>query len=224
MTGWSVVVPLKPLHLAKSRLRDLPTNLRRALVVAMARDVRDAVLACPTVEDLVVVTGDLRWHNLLGTSRVRFVADSRTDSLNEALRRGASACRTSRPGHGFAALTADLPALRPDELERALDLAVGTTTAFVPDANGDGTTTFAACSYDQFWPQFGAGSRTHHREAGALEILSAELAGLRQDVDTVEDLEHARTLGLGAHTEGAMVGLTIRSHFLASRPPAPLHR
>jgi 2-phospho-L-lactate guanylyltransferase len=211
VTGWSVVVPVKPLVQAKSRLRDLPSDLRRALVVAMARDVRDAVLACSGVEDLVVVTEDPRWHSLLGAPRVRFVADSPRDSLNDALRRGASACRTSWRRSGCAALTADLPALRPDELDRALSLAAETPTGFVPDVRGDGTTMFVARSHADFRPQFGTRSRARHIEAGAREISSQDLTGLRQDVDTVDDLERARAVGLGHHTDAVMVALMCRS-------------
>jgi 2-phospho-L-lactate guanylyltransferase len=96
---------------------------------------------------------------------------------------------------------ADLPALRPDELARALTQVFGAPTAFVSDAQGIGTTMFAARSHDKFWPQFGDRSRARHIEAGAEELLSPEPCGLRQDVDNLEDLERARALGLGFHTD-----------------------
>jgi 2-phospho-L-lactate guanylyltransferase len=198
--GWSIVIPLKRLDQAKSRLRGVPVPLRRALVVAMARDVRDAALACHDVGEIVVVTRDPAWRSLLGGRRLRFVAESPMDSLNEALRRGAATCRRTPAGHGVAALTADLPALRPAELALALGPAEAAPTFFVPDAHGDGTTLFAARSPAQFWPHYGVGSRARHIEAGALEIHRPELTGIRQDVDTLEDLTRAQALGLGQHT------------------------
>ncbi|MCW2696371.1 MAG: hypothetical protein JWR62_1456 [Modestobacter sp.] len=204
VVGWSVVVPLKPLHHAKSRLRGLPVPVRRALVVAMACDVRDAVLACHGVEEVVVVTRDPLWRGILGVRRLRFVVDPPTDSLNDALHRGAATCRTAPPGHGVAALTADLPALRPAELGLALGQADAASTFFVPDARGDGTTLFAARSPAQFWPQYGVDSRARHIGAGALEVHRPELAGIRHDVDTMEDLMRARALGLGRHTDAVM--------------------
>jgi 2-phospho-L-lactate guanylyltransferase len=167
----------------------------------MARDVRDAVLAWHDVEEIVIVTRDPRWRSLLDARRLRFVADSPSDSLNEALRRGAATCRSTRPGHGVAALTADLPALRPTELGVALGQADGAGTFFVPDARGDGTTLFAARSHAQFWPQYGIGSRARHIEAGALEVHGGEMSGIRNDVDTLQDLDRARALGLGRHTD-----------------------
>ncbi|WP_442928889.1 2-phospho-L-lactate guanylyltransferase [Modestobacter sp. VKM Ac-2980] len=213
--GWFVVVPLKALDRAKSRLCDLPLHHRRGLVIAMARDVRDAVLACPDVEGLVVVSGDPRWYSLLGVPRVRFVADRPADSLNGALRRGAAACGAEGSPYGIAALPADLPALRPEEITRALVRAVGMPTAFVPDAQGEGTTLFAARSYSEFWPHFGIRSRTRHVRSGAQEILLPQLTGLRQDVDTLDDLDCARALGLGPHTDAFMTTLTT------TRPEAP---
>jgi 2-phospho-L-lactate guanylyltransferase len=208
VAGWSIVVPLKPLDQAKSRLRGVPVPLRRALVVAMARDVRDAVLACHSVGEIVIVTRDPLWRGLLGVRRLHFVADSPTDSLNDALRRGAATCRTSPPGQGVAALTADLPALRPAELDLALGSADVASTFFVPDAHGDGTTLFAARSPAQFWPHYGVGSRARHIEAGALEIRRPELTGIRLDVDTLEDLTRAQALGLGHHT-GAVLAMIL---------------
>ena len=221
--GWTVVVPLKALSQAKSRLRDMPISLRRALVVAMARDVRDAVLACQAVDELVVVTGDPQWHLLLGTPRVLFVPDSPTDSLNPALQRGATGCRSTRAQNGVAALTADLPALRPTELGRALELALGAPTSFVPDALGEGTTMFAARSSEEFRPKFGARSRDRHISAAAREIAWPEMSGIRQDVDTVEDLERAQALGLGRHTSavaGDVLAADRSGDRRLARPPA----
>lgn len=217
VAGWSVVIPLKPLNLAKSRLDSLPTPLRRALVIAMACDVRDAVLACRSAKEIVIVTGDPRWHSILGTPRLRFVADSPGDTLNDAIRRGAAACRTGRPLYGVAALTADLPALQPAELSQALDHTAGTSALFVPDAHGEGTTLFAARSHEHFWPQYGDCSRSRHIQAGAQEILRPQRSGIRQDVDTIKDLERAQALGLGHHTRALVATIMGTRCFLPSR-------
>ena len=214
--GWSVVVPLKDLDRAKSRMDALPARLREALVVAMASDVRDALLACPAVRDVIIVTRDHRWRRLLGAERLRFVADLPTDSLNDALRRGAAVCRAARPGGAVAALTADLPALTAAELDDALERARAAPTSFVPDACGDGTTLFAAECGVPFRPAYGRGSRAGHRRAGALEVHAPDLPGLRQDVDTADDLDRARALGVGSHT-----GLLLRRD-LAAWVPTPL--
>jgi 2-phospho-L-lactate guanylyltransferase len=217
--SWSIVVPLKSLDVAKSRMSRLPVRSRQALVVAMASDVRDAVLGCPEVRDVVIVTRDARWQRLLGADGLRFVADLPADSLNDALRRGAAACRAARPAGGVAALMADLPALTAAELSVALDLARAASTSFVPDAGGDGTTLFAARSGAPFRPHYGPGSHAGHRAAGAVEIHRPDLHGIRQDVDTVEDLERARALGVGRHT-GRLMTADLTSRAPSSRSQA----
>ncbi|SEO56639.1 2-phospho-L-lactate guanylyltransferase [Trujillonella endophytica] len=205
--GWSVVIPLKPLDQAKSRLR-LPVPLRRELTIAMARDVLDAVLTCDEVRHVLVLTRDRRWLAHLDPPGCDFLADDPADSLNDALRRGASACLAKRPGACVAALTGDVPALRPGELQRALDCARTWETSFVPDASGKGTTLFAARAGVPFAPHYGCNSRARHVLEGAHEILLPRLGGLRQDVDTPADIERARALGLGAHTTALLEEVT----------------
>lgn len=206
--AWSVVIPLKRLEQAKSRLGHLPVPLRGALTIAMARDVLDAVLECAEVRQVVVVTRDQRWRGLLGRSGVDFLADDAADSLNDALRRGASMCRATQPRARIAALTGDLPALRPEELGQALRHAQTRAASFMPDAHGEGTTLFAAAAGVPFSPHYGSGSRARHIQEGAHEILLPGLGGLRQDVDTLDDLERARALGLGPHTRACLAELT----------------
>jgi 2-phospho-L-lactate guanylyltransferase len=214
---WSVVIPLKPLHLAKTRLRGLPPRRRQALVAAMALDVRDAVLGCPDVAEIVIVTRDARWRTILGQPRTRFVADSAHDTLNDALRRGAAACRRDMPDHGIAALPGDLPALTAEELAAALVASSELGSAFVPDAHGDGTTLLAARPSSGFEPRYGRSSRSRHREAGATELDFPHDSGLRQDVDSLQDLAAARAIGLGRHTRTALAAAADPEVTVAAR-------
>ncbi|NEC80360.1 2-phospho-L-lactate guanylyltransferase, partial [Streptomyces sp. SID7958] len=57
---WTLVVPLKPLAQAKSRLSDTADDgLRPGLALAFAQDTVAAALACPAVRGVVVVTDDV---------------------------------------------------------------------------------------------------------------------------------------------------------------------
>ena len=112
------------------------------------------------------------------------------------------------PERGRAGLAGDLPALRPDELTAALGVAARLGTAFVPDADGTGTTLYAAAPGAQFRPRFGPASRDRHLATGAVEIGTGEigtgLAGLRRDVDTIEDLRAAAKIGLGSRSRALL--------------------
>jgi 2-phospho-L-lactate guanylyltransferase len=204
-TGWTVILPLKPVRTAKTRLVGLPDRDRHSLVIAMARDVCDAVLASGAVDQLVVVTKDPHWEDRLAIPGVRYVLESPADSLNTALTLAAKVCRRARPDLGIAALTADLPALRASELNSALWLA-RTRSSFVADASGVGTTLLAAPPSAAFIPQYGDRSREAHRRSGARELVVQRNSGLRQDVDTLDDLHRAQGLGVGHHTAATLTG------------------
>jgi 2-phospho-L-lactate guanylyltransferase len=217
--SWTVVLPVKVLARAKSRLAVLAGDRRRELALALAADTVAAVLACPAVARVIVVTSDPVAGPLLAALGAVVVPDEPAgldgpddptdpglqDLLNAALRHGAAVAARRWPGTGFAALTADLPALRPAELATALHAAedVGATAgraAFVPDAAGVGTTLYAVPPGGDFRPLFGGASRARHAASGAAEIDLDDMTGLRRDVDTPEDLQAVLALGAGPRT------------------------
>jgi 2-phospho-L-lactate/phosphoenolpyruvate guanylyltransferase len=225
--GWTVLLPVKVLAQAKSRLAVLAGERRHELALALASDTVSAVIACPEVARVIVVTSDpvagprLSSLGALIIPEARPRARDRDDreaarpspdgsqhQLNAALRRGAAVAARRWPGTGLAALTADLPALRPAELATALRAASDTAgAAFVPDAAGLGTTMYAVAPGGQFRPMYGGASRARHAAGGATELVLDGIAGLRQDVDTPDDLRAAVALGVGPRTAGVATEL-----------------
>ncbi|WP_151775423.1 2-phospho-L-lactate guanylyltransferase [Streptomyces abyssomicinicus] len=199
---WTLVIPLKPLARAKSRLSDAASDgLRPGLALAFAQDTVAAVLACPEVRDVAVVTDDALAARELGALGARVVPEATSGGgLNAALAHGASVARRARPGGAVAALNADLPALRPAELARVLEAAAEFPRAFLPDAAGIGTTLLAASPGRELRPEFGEDSRARHAASGAVELLPADVDSVRQDVDTAADLRAALALGVGPRT------------------------
>jgi 2-phospho-L-lactate guanylyltransferase len=199
--SWSVVVPAKRLALAKSRLRPLTDTLagnplvaHDELVLALLADTLAAASACPAVGTVVVVTDDPAAVAVARELGVRTVADEPDRGLNAALEHGAA----GTTGPAVAALSSDLPALRPEELTAALEEAAGGLRCFVADAHGTGTTLLTAVGVP-LAPQFGPESASAHRGSGAV-ALAGEWPGLVQDVDTEQDLRAALALGTGPRT------------------------
>jgi 2-phospho-L-lactate guanylyltransferase len=225
--GWTVLLPVKVLAQAKSRLAALAGERRLELALALASDTVSAVVACPEVARVIVVTSDPVAGSRLSSLGARIIPEARPvargrDSLqsarpspdgsqhqlNAALRRGAAAAVRRWPGTGLAALTADLPALRPAELADALRAASDVAgPVFVPDAAGVGTTMYAVATGGQFRPMYGGASRARHAAGGATELVLGGIAGLRQDVDTPDDLRAAVALGVGPRTAGVAAEL-----------------
>jgi 2-phospho-L-lactate guanylyltransferase len=207
---WTLVVPLKPLARAKSRLSDTAGDgVRPGLALAFAQDTVGAALSCPAVRDVVVVTDDPLAGHELAALGARIVADAPGAGLNAALAHAEDAVRTVRPESPVAALNADLPALRPAELARVLDAAAEFPRAFLADAAGMGTTLLAAGPGTELRPAFGTDSRARHRDSGAVELVPGPVDSVRQDVDTGEDLRAALALGVGPRTAAAAARLLI---------------
>ena len=70
----------------------------------------------------------------------------------------------------------------------------------MPDAAGVGTTMYAVAGGGEFRPMYGGASRARHAAGGATELALDGIAGLRQDVDTPDDLRAAVALGVGPRT------------------------
>jgi 2-phospho-L-lactate guanylyltransferase len=207
---WTLVVPLKPLAQAKSRLADTADDgLRPDLALAFAQDTVAAALACPAVGDVAVVTDDSRAGRELAALGAAIIPDEPGGGLNAALAHATRAVRSARPARAVAALNADLPALRPAELSRVLDSAAEFPRAFLPDAAAIGTTLLAAAPGRELRPAFGADSRARHRASGAVELPLTAVDSVRQDVDTGDDLRSALALGVGPHTAAAAARLLI---------------
>lgn len=203
MRRWSVIVPVKELHAAKTRL-DRPD--RADIALAMARDTVRAAAAASAVAEVVVVTDDPRALQALQGSGVRILPDRPRAGLNAALRHAADSLlldAAGAPGTSVAALSADLPALRPAELDLALHTAAAYGRAFLADAAGTGTVLLTATAGHELRPEYGPGSRQAHLASGAHDLtteIGERVPGLRRDVDTVADLSAATLLGIGPAT------------------------
>lgn len=204
---WAVVVPVKRLDRAKSRLGDPVRPSRAELALAMALDTVAAALGCPDVDAVLAVCDDQTAISGLRELGAVVVADEPAAGLNPALAHGADVARQRLPTGAVAALSADLPALDPPTLGRALNAAAEYARAFVADAAGTGTTLLTARPGQALVPAYGGNSRQRHRAAGAVELDATGLDRLRRDVDTMADLWAAAELGVGARTAALLSAL-----------------
>lgn len=206
-----VVIPVKELDRAKSRLAGIPGGgvTRRALALALAADTVAAVVDA-RVRSVTVVSPDprvramiaARWGGRVRGVDVSVVADDGT-GLDAAVGVGARAVHGRGGAAGrVAALQADLPALRPEELDAALAALPALEPrrpAFVADHTGTGTAMLVGPVGALPDPHFGPGSAAAHTASGA-RALAGDWPGLRTDVDTPADLARAAALGVGPAT------------------------
>jgi len=185
----SLVIPVRDAASAKSRLAGdggAKADARRAaLAAAIALDTVSAARGAREVGELIVV-GSLP-EALPGVR----VVDDPGFGLLVAVGAGLAAADPAAP---TAVLLGDLPALQPADLDAALVAASEHHWAFVPDADGTGTTLVTAAAGLPHALRFGDGSAEQHRDAGYVELDVPEHSGLRRDVDTPAQLAELAAL------------------------------
>ncbi|MGN6687586.1 MAG: 2-phospho-L-lactate guanylyltransferase [Actinomycetales bacterium] len=238
--GWSVVVPVKVIRSAKSRLA-LPPRDRERLALAFVTDTLSALASSPAVSSLIVVTNDAAVRDVARSLDADVVTEtappaaavardpaspadpltgSPASALNAAIRSGLAHVRERE--QGVAVVLGDLPALRSTEVtelltrvseqqERAAHDGEHDVRLVVPDADGTGSTALLAARAGSLpTPAFGPASAAAHRRAGAAAATWAPIRW-RQDVDTLADLQTACRLGVGPATTAALSSVALPS-------------
>lgn len=199
--GWVVIVPVKSSDVGKSRLSDAAPD-RAALARALALDTIAAAAAATAVERVIVVTEDSDIAAAVRRMRtVDVVREGDTRGLDAAIATGAAAAGSDVPR---AALLGDLPALRPFDLDTALEAAEAVERGVVADAEGEGSTLVTARAGATWLSAFGEDSFSRHKLLGCTPLDVPADSTLRRDVDTAEQLAAASALGLGERTAAVL--------------------
>ena len=201
---WVVVMPVKPLARAKTRLSTRPAGERRSLVRAFAWDSAAAVLLCQEVMRVVMVTDDPLIQQDITELGGSWIPDTPDNGLNAALTHGEQYVRSEHPEAGIAVITCDVPALKSSELSAALNAAALVDRGYISDAAGIGTTLLTCRPGISLDPHFGVRSAAAHKASGATPLDCGPVPGLRRDVDTEIDLWDARRIGVGIATQRAV--------------------
>jgi 2-phospho-L-lactate guanylyltransferase len=216
MPGWTVILPMRALDRAKSRLRPATTSAtnHRDLVTAMRRDSVAAVSASLQANRVVIVAErvdeiEASLATAAAVGDVVVIADPPGSGLNPALRHAAEWVRERWPDEAVAALVADLPALTPATLDQVLRAAGEVDRGFVVDQHYSGTTMLTAGPGVELLPMFGAQSAGRHAASGAIALPAA--ASVRADVDVPEDLAVVTALGVGPATLALLTTTTSRA-------------
>ncbi|MYB41014.1 MAG: 2-phospho-L-lactate guanylyltransferase [Chloroflexi bacterium] len=203
--GMCVIVPVKGLGDAKSRLAEVLTPPQRAaLVLAMLEDVLIAVRAAHAGL-LLLVTPDEEYAPAASRAGAELIED-RGGGYNAAVTQALAAAAAREAGVALV-LPADQPRAQPAELRAAIEALGEASVAVAPSRDG-GTGLLGLRPPDVIAPAFGIGSAARHRalgEAAGLPVAWLELPSLRDDVDEAGDLLRGVT-PLGEATAAFVAG------------------
>lgn len=187
------MIPLKPPGVGKTRLGPDPKLAR-----AVALDTVEAAAAATHVARVIVVTADASFAEVLDAmAGVEVVLEPQPAGIAAAITRGLADIPESVPR---AALLGDLPGLVPAELDAVLALAEEHDRAFVPDADGSGTTLVTARAGTPLVERFGGDSAAAHRAAGLTQLDLPMTSSVRRDVDDPAQLAELTERGIGPRT------------------------
>ena len=183
----SLVILAKDPAQAKSRLGLSSAAARRVALLLAATTIRTAI-AAERVGAVFVVTGDgdiARDAVALGAHQV---PEPRPVGMNSAAALGRQYALRIRPSSPVAIMVADLPIVRPAEINDAVGEFLDTRRPlFVADHLGVGTTFVISGYRHSGATAFGPGSASLHRVLG-YSPARLDLTGLRTDLDTRSDL------------------------------------
>ncbi|GGO93988.1 2-phospho-L-lactate guanylyltransferase [Nocardioides phosphati] len=184
--GVVLVIPVKRLEAAKSRLEVEPA-VRRMIALSLAEHTVRTAVATPQVIRVVVVTRDRTVRRLVRFLGADVCRERRRGGLNAAARRGRRAARRRVPGADVGILVSDLPALTSADLAEVVErYRRDRNPLVVPDHEGTGTTLLLHPG--DRWPPvlFGPESLRRHVCVGYRAVTDAP-SGVRRDLDRLAD-------------------------------------
>lgn len=185
-----IIVPVKPFALAKQRLAAVLSPAQRAaLARAMLCDVLAALSRVTGTTPVVVVTHDPEAARLATSAGFEVLDDRERPNLNAAIDMASAWARAHGAGSTLV-LPADLPLLRPGDIEALLSCQSGDGTVLVAARDG-GTNALFRRPATLFPVRFGPDSLAAHIAQAliaGLPLTVLSLPGIGLDIDRPDDL------------------------------------
>lgn len=216
---WAIV-PIKSLESAKRRLANVLTaDERRALMLAMARDVLTALARCPALAGVLIVSRTAEADALAQAFGTERFTESPGANLSKALTQAAEYAGDKLGARGVMIVPADVPLISPGEIQEIL--AGHESVTIMPDDERLGTNGLICTPPDAIDFTFdGRSFRPHMEAAGAAGVQPRVIPSPRfaLDVDTPDDLASLLERGPGTQTVSFLHKSGIARR-LSPRPP-----
>jgi 2-phospho-L-lactate/phosphoenolpyruvate guanylyltransferase len=186
---WAIV-PIKALETAKRRLADVLTpDERRALMLAMARDVLTALVCCTRLSGVLIVSRTPEADALAQSFGTERFMESPDADLSQALTQASEYARDHRHARGVVIVPADVPLIEAEEIDEIL--AGHRTVTIMPDDEHLGTNGLICTPPDRISFRFDGRSFRPHLEAAEASGAPPRVVPSPRfalDVDTPDDL------------------------------------
>lgn len=199
MNTW-VIMPVKPLLRAKSRLSDvLSPEQREKLALGMLRRNLELVKEIPEVNGVLVITRDTKVLSIAREYGSTTVQESGQPELNPALMRATEFLRTMGTD-AVLILPTDVPLLAVEDIQEIIRLGrYGGTVVLAPDHAEDGTNALLVNPPGAIEYSYGPDSFSRHQSEAELHGMDLKIyrsPRIALDVDTPDDLKSYQRLAL----------------------------
>jgi len=185
-----VIIPVKRLDNAKSRLSPLLTDSeRKQFCIKMLEDVLRTVKSTKSINQTVVVSNDPEVFHVAKNFEAAYLRE-RNAGLNEAVSEAVDWC-VGRGATSVLVLPADIPLVTPKDLNEMLALRERASMVVSPSRSGKGTNALLLTPPNASSTFYGPRSfQRHLKEASKRRISFRRFRSKRiaLDIDTVEDL------------------------------------
>lgn len=200
MSLW-VIVPVKPLNRAKSRLATVLSAERRfEFAQVMLKHVLGVATSVPQVTGTLVISRDTKALAIARDFGARTVQEGSDSNLNAALRRATEVVRVWG-AEAILILPADLPFLRSEDIRGMIQLGMEASTVVIAaDVLGDGTNALMVRPPGLIEYSYGPNSYTLHMEAAekaGASVRRYSSPSLMLDVDVPHDLDEYNNTIMG---------------------------
>jgi 2-phospho-L-lactate/phosphoenolpyruvate guanylyltransferase len=191
MSVW-VIIPVKPLKLAKSRLASVITpEQRQDFAQNLLRHTLEVVQSVPQVTGTLVISRDTKVLSIARDYKAFTVMESGAPELNAALMR-ATQVVSGWHGDSVLVLPSDLPLLTSEDVNAIIELGKDYHSMVIAtDQNEDGTNALMTTPAGLIPYAYGVGS--YQRHIGLAKAAGASVKFYHSerllDVDLPEDLE-----------------------------------
>ena len=186
---WAIV-PIKTFERAKQRLADvLSEEERRALMLAMARDVLTCLSRCTELTGILIVSRTTEADSLAAAFATERFAESPDADLAQALTQATEHLVAHFSAQGVFVVPADVPGIDPEQVDELIRNNSGIT--LLPDAEHKGTNGFICAPPLSIPYVFNGQSFKPHADAAFTAGITPRIVPASEfalDVDLPEDL------------------------------------
>ena len=186
-----VVIPIKPLATAKSRLSSvLSIEARRKLVIKLFQNTIIRLNNWDQIGGILVISADSAYKNFIVDPGITFLNENQASGLNTSIRLAANYL-IAQSVESMLVIHADMPYLNQKDLNRLLRIAEFPGLTIAPDHHGTGTNIMLVSPPDLIPFSYGENSYQKHiksaQEIGA-RVNSLFSEALAFDIDLPVDL------------------------------------